>query len=69
MKFVAKVEDGNQKYDVHLELPDDETGRARVSEALTEIQQRFLPRTDPKKPAPRTPATPRTTNPSAEAKS
>jgi hypothetical protein len=53
MKFIATVEDAHQKYEVHLELPDDETGRARVGDALAEIQQRFVPRTEPKKPAPR----------------
>jgi len=58
MKFIATVEDPTQKYDVHLELPDDDTGRARVGEALGEIQQRFIRRADPKKPAPPRPAVP-----------
>jgi hypothetical protein len=51
MKFIAMVEDAHQKFEVHLELPDDETGRARVGDALAEIQQRFIRRTEPKKPA------------------
>jgi hypothetical protein len=66
MKFIATVEDPTQKYDVHLELPDDETGRVRVGEALTEIQQRFVGRSEPKKPTPRAVAPPRAGNPSAE---
>jgi len=68
MKFIATVEDPTQKYDVHLELPDDDAGRARVGEALSEIQQRFVGRNEPKKPAPRTVILPRTTTPSTEAK-
>lgn len=58
MKFIATIEDPTQKYDVHLELPDDDTGRTRIGDALSEIQQRFIRRTDPKKPAPPRPAAP-----------
>jgi hypothetical protein len=65
MKFIATVEDGTQKYDVHLDLPDDDAGRARVGDALTEIQQRFIRRTEPKKLPPRPVAPPRTANPNA----
>ncbi|MDP9191075.1 MAG: hypothetical protein M3P06_05175 [Acidobacteriota bacterium] len=60
LRFIATVEDPTQKYNVHLELPDDETGRSRIGEALTEIQQRFVPQGEaPKKPAPRATAPPR----------
>ena len=53
MKFIATVEDAKQKYDIHLDLPDDDSGRARVADALAEIQQRFAPRAETKKTAPR----------------
>ena len=54
LKFIATVSDTTQKYDVHLDLPDDDTGRARIAEALTEIQHRFVPQSEaPKKPTPR----------------
>jgi len=64
MKFIATIEDPTQKYEVHLELADDDTGRARVGEALSEIQQRFIRRTEPKRSVPPKPAaSSRTTNP------
>ena len=63
MKFIATIEDGTQKYDVHLDLPDDDAGRARVGDALTEIQQRFIRRAEPKKTSPRPATPPRTTTP------
>lgn len=63
MKFIATVEDPTQKYDLHLELPDDDAGRARVGEALGEIQQRFIRRTEAKKPTPRPATPPRATTP------
>jgi len=54
MRFVASVSNATQKYDVDLEVADDDAGRARVATALHEIQEQFLPRgTQPKKPAPR----------------
>lgn len=63
LKFIATVSDTTQKYDVHLDLPDDETGRARIAEALTEIQQRFIPQSEaPKKPALRAATPPRPTH-------
>ena len=66
MRFIATIEDATQKYDVHLDLPDDDTGRARVGDALTEIQQRFIRRSEPRKPAPRPAVPPRTNQPSTE---
>ena len=59
MRFIATVSNATQKYDVHLEVSDDDAGRARVAAALHEIQEQFLPRSSaqPKKPAPR-PAAP-----------
>jgi hypothetical protein len=62
MKFIATVSDPHQTYNVHLELGDDDTARARVADALTEIQQRFLPRSEQRKPAPRPAATRPTTS-------
>ena len=67
MKFIATIEDATQKYDVHLDLQDDDTGRARVGEALSEIQQRFIRRAEPKKTVPPRPAAPpRNNQPSTE---
>lgn len=63
MKFIATVEDPKQKYDIHLDLPDDESGRARVADALAEIQHRFVPRAEAKKPAPRVAAPVRSSHP------
>jgi hypothetical protein len=58
MKFIATVSNSTQKYDVHLEVADDDAGRARVAAALHEIHEQFLPRgAQPKKPAAH-PATP-----------
>jgi methylaspartate ammonia-lyase len=65
MKFIATVEDATQKYDIHLEVPDDDAGRTRVGDALTEIQQRFIRRGDGKKTPPRIAPPPRTTTPPA----
>jgi hypothetical protein len=59
MRFIATVSNATQKYDVHLEVSDDDAGRARVAAALQEIQEQFLPRgAQPKKPAPRPAAPP-----------
>jgi hypothetical protein len=52
MIFIANVSTPQQTYNVHLEVGDDDAGRAKVAEALSDIQQRFLPRAEqPKKPA------------------
>lgn len=59
MRFIATVSNATQKYDVHLDVADDDIGRARVAAALHEIQEQFLPRAaQPKKPAPRPAAAP-----------
>jgi hypothetical protein len=53
MIFIANVRTPQQTYNVHLEVSDDDAGRAKVAEALNDIQQRFLPRAEqPKKSAP-----------------
>jgi hypothetical protein len=53
MIFIANVSTDQHTYNVHLEVGDDDAGRAKVAEALSDIQQRFLPRAEqPKKPAP-----------------
>jgi hypothetical protein len=52
MIFIANVSTSQQTYNVHLEVGDDDAGRAKVAEALSDIQQRFLPRAEqPKKHA------------------
>jgi hypothetical protein len=56
MIFIASVSTPQQTYNVHLEVGDDDAGRAKVAEALSDIQQRFVPRGEqPKKPAPQRP--------------
>lgn len=50
MIFTANVATDQHTYNVHLEVSDDDAGRAKVAEALSDIQQRFLPRAEqPKK--------------------
>jgi hypothetical protein len=52
MIFIANVSTPQQTYNVHLEVGDDDAGRAKVAAALSDIQQRFLPRGEqPKRPA------------------
>jgi hypothetical protein len=67
MIFIANVATDQHTYNVHLEVSDDDAGRAKVAEALSDIQQRFLPRAEqPKKqPPPRisTSSTARSTQP------
>lgn len=57
MIFIANVSTNQQTYNVHLEVGDDDAGRAKVAEALSDIQRRFVPRGAlPKKPAPQRPS-------------
>ena len=59
MIFIANVSTPQQTYNVHLEVGDDDAGRAKVAEALQDIQQRFVPRGEQlKKPAPQRPSGP-----------
>ena len=59
MKLIATIANAAEQYDVHLEVPDDEAGRARIADALHEMQERFVPRSTPqKKSAARTTTTP-----------
>jgi len=59
MIFIASVSTPQQTYNVHLEVGDDDAGRAKVAETLQDIQQRFVPRGEqPKKPAPPRPSVP-----------
>lgn len=62
--FIANVSTDQKTYNVRLEVSDDDGGRAKVADALSDIQQRFIPRAEqPKKPAPPRPAPARTTQP------
>ena len=59
MIFIASVSTPQQTYNVHLEVGDDDAGRAKVAETLLDIQQRFVPRGEqPKKPVPQRPSGP-----------
>lgn len=62
--FIANVSTDQKTCNVHLEVSDDDAGRAKVGDALSDIQQRFIPRAEqPKKPASARPAPARTTQP------
>ena len=65
MSFIATVATDSEKYHAHLEVSDDDAGRAKVAEALSDIQRRFVPHTEQKKQLPATPrsATPRSPQP------
>lgn len=57
MIFIANISTPQHTYNVHLEVGDDDAGRAKVADVLADIQQRFVPRGEqPKKPAPQRPA-------------
>jgi hypothetical protein len=49
MIFIANVSTDQHTYNVHLEVGDDDAGRAKVADALSDIQQRFLPRAEQSK--------------------
>lgn len=68
MIFIATVTSEREKYHAHLEVSDDDAGRAKVAEALSDIQRRFVPHAEQKKQLAATPrsATPRSTQPTGE---
>ena len=42
MKFKATVESGTKEHEVEFDIDDEATAQARLTEAVSKIQQKFL---------------------------